>query len=133
MTKWYTVSGRFTEEEKKLMDKWQKTAELSDNQMVRGGVAIMLGFMSMAEVMFRPDFAPLQGYVKEVNKMMTSPKYQKDMEKVFEKWSSGYKADQIKEFESKLREVQDELKVFEKHQKRGRQSTKQKRTKSKRY
>lgn len=130
MGKWYTVSGRFSEEEKALIEKWQKNTGISDNQMVRGGVAIMLGMMSMAEVLVRPDLAALRGYAKEVSKIVRSRGYEKKMQQVFELWAKIYKEGQIKDLDSKLQQIANDLKVFDSHPKRGRKSEKQKSTES---
>ena len=129
MAKWSTISGRFNEDEKKLIEKWQKRVGRSDNQMVRDGVATMIGFVSMADILLRPDFEPLRGFFNQISTMMSSPQSKKNMEKAFEEWSSIYKKGQMKDLDSKLKVIEHELKVFDSHPKRGRQPKKQKRAK----
>lgn len=119
MTKWSTISGRITDEEKAVIEKWEKKMGMTDNQLVRGGVAILIGFMQMAEIFVRDDMEPIRSFVKGVQKITESKKYQKDLEKVQEEWLSSYKEEHLEKLDRELKQIGDELSVFEKHKKRG--------------
>jgi len=127
MAKWSTISGRFSEDEVELIKKWQKKIRLSDNQMVRAGVELMVGFAAMSELLTSKDFVPVQSLVKEIQKSMESPAVKQEFEKIGEKWLSKLKEEKLKDFEIKVKELGDEFKVFEKRDKRGRKPTKKKR------
>jgi len=127
MTKWSTISGRFSEEEVALIKKWQKKVRFTDNQLVRIGVEMMIGFTAMSEFFSSRDFAPLQSFVKDIQKSLQTPAVKKELEKAGEKLVSKFKEDQIKQIEKKANELTEELKVFGKHEKRGRKPTKKKR------
>src|SRR2546422_7674852 len=113
MSKWYTVSGRFSEEEKALIEKWENRTGTSDNQLVRTGVQLVVGLAGIMELLERPDFAPIKEYAEEIQKAMTSPKIQKEFEKAGERWISRFKEDQIKKWEVEAKKFENELKVFE--------------------
>ena len=119
MTKWSTISGRINEEEKAVIDKWEKKMGMTDNQLVRGGVSVLIGFLQMGEIFLRDDMEPIRSFAKNVQKITDSKKYQKDLERVQEEWLSSYKEEHLEKLERELKQIGDELKVFEKHKKRG--------------
>jgi len=119
MPEWSTISGRINEDEKKVIDKWKTKMGMTDNQLVRGGVAVLIGFLQMAEIFVRDDMEPIRSFAKSVQKITESKKYQKDLERVQEEWLSGFKEEQLKKFETEFKQIGDDLKVFEKHNKRG--------------
>ena len=119
MPEWSTISGRINEDEKKVIDKWKTKMGMTDNQLVRGGVAVLIGFLQMAEIFVRDDMEPIRSFAKSVQKITESKKYQKDLERVQEEWLSSFKEEQLKKFETEFKQIGDDLKVFEKHNKRG--------------
>ena len=124
MAKWSTVSGRFNEEEMAVIKKYEKMLNMTDNQLVRGGLAILLGFMGMAQFLVRPEFEPLKKYAEEMNKLMESPKMQKQLEKASESWLDKFKEEQWKTFETEMKKIQGELSVFDRTKKKGREKKK---------
>ena len=118
MAKWSTLSGRFNEEELKVIENYEKMLNINDNELVRGGVAILLGFMGMAQFLIRPEFEPLQKYSQEMVKMMESTKMQKELEKRSGKWLDKYKEEQWKKFAEEMKKIQEELAVFDRTKKK---------------
>jgi len=127
MAKWSTVSGRFNEEELAVIKKYEEMLNTTDNQLVRGGIAILLGFMGMAQFLIRPEFEPIQKYAQEMNKIMSSPKMQKQLDKASEGWLDTYKDEQWKTFETEMKKIQGELSVFDRTKKKVRIKKKNKR------
>ncbi len=123
MAKWSTVSGRFNEEELKVIENYEKMLNINDNELVRGGVAVLLGFIGMAQFLVRPEFEPLQKYVEEINKMIESPTMKKQIEKASEYWLDKYKEEQLKTFEEEMKKIQGELSVFDRTKKKKKKKT----------
>lgn len=120
MTKWYTVSGRFTDEEKAFIETWEKRTGVSDNQLVRTGVQLMIGLAGIVELLQKPDLAPLKTYAEEIQKTMNSPKIKKELKKAGERWLTKFRDEQIQKWEDETKRFEDELRVFEGKRKRGR-------------
>ena len=127
MTDWTTISGRFTEEEMKIIESWERKVGFNDNQTVRAGVSLLIGFFSLIEVYLRPDFDPIKKYALKINKIMDSPKYKKDLNTIQEQFITEFKEDQLETIDKEWQNIVNELQTFEKHDKPGRKP-KQKKT-----
>jgi len=126
MTKWYTLGGRFTDEEIALIKSWQKKLELNDNQIVRAGIQTFIGFISLIEMYLSPEFMPMRKFTKESEKFSKSPEIRKAWEKMQQNWILKYQA-QLETMEKAWKKSTEQFKPFKKHQKRGRKRTKRKR------
>jgi len=120
MTDWTTASGRFTEEEMKIIESWERKVGFNDNQTVRAGVSLLIGFFSLIEVYLRPDFDPIKKYALKINKIMDSPKYKKDLNTIQEQFITEFKEDQLETIDKEWQNIVNELQTFEKHDKPGR-------------
>jgi len=123
MADWRTISGRFNDEEIAVIEKYKKMLNITDNQLVRGGMAVLLGFFGMAEFLVRPEFEPLQKYAKEMNKLIESPKMKKELEKRTAQWLDKYKEEQWNTFETEMKKIQSELSVFDRTKKKSKKKT----------
>ena len=120
MTKWYTVSGRFSDKEKAFIESWEKRTGISDNHLVRTGVQLVVGLSGIMELLEKPDLAPIKQYAEEIQKTLNSPKLKKELDKAGERWISRFKEEQIKKWEEEAKKFENELKVFDEKRKRGR-------------
>ena len=124
MGKWHTLSGRFNDDEIGLIRKYQKIEDLTDNELIRNSVSVMIGLMAKIEAFKNPDLRVLKSFVEEVKKEIESPHHQKAMQKASERWIKKYKGQQIQKLETEFSEIQKELEVFQQKRTRGRPKNK---------
>ena len=55
MAKWYTISAKFTSEEKRILDILRDVYGLSHNQSLRGGVEFLARILAMSEYYVMSD------------------------------------------------------------------------------
>ena len=127
MPNWYTISGRVTEEEREIIQKFENKTKMSDNQLVRAGISMIVGLGEMTELFSTPNLAILKDYSNEIQRTLNSPKIQKELEKAGERWMSQYRGEQLKKLEEEAKKIQSELSVFDKKRTRGPKPKQQKR------
>lgn len=119
MTEWHTLSGRFTDEEIEVIQKFQKKQNLSDNQLIRQGVQLAVSILAMKDLFEGPDLTFFRSFAEEFKTTMNSPEYQKVMSDSVERVALKYKEEQLKQFEKEAKQLTSQLDVFNKKRKRG--------------
>lgn len=129
MTIWHTRGARFNDEEIKIIEKYKKQNNLTDNQLIRQGVHLMVQFLAVKELISTPDSKLFQSLIKDVTKITKSKKYQEDLDQIVTKWGRKFKEDELRKFENDLKALEDEDKIFKEKRIRGRKSDKIKKNK----
>jgi hypothetical protein len=115
------ITGKFSEEEYALIKQIQEKENVNDNQLVRGGVTLLVQIALMKDFMLNSDFGKMiEPFAKEMSRYLESPQIQKKLEKSASK--IGKKGIAKIETEAKLIEKNSE--VFTKKRKVGRPKTK---------
>ena len=120
MEKWVTISGRFTQEEADTIEEYRDKINLSDNQLVRQGVQLMVGIKIMEDLFNKPDMTFFKSFIEEWKDMMKTPEMEQRMEEMLEKTALRYKEKQLNDFVKKTNQFTKDLKIFDKKRKRGR-------------
>ena len=126
MTEWHTITGRFTEDEKRILDKLRDKYGLNYNQSLKIGIEILARFIAMAEFYVTADDKTIKKISKigkkltknleaEINEALKTIPV-KDQEEQLEKLSAGI---------AKVLSQADN--IFDKNRKRGRKPLKRKR------
>ncbi len=120
MANWTTRGARFTDEEIEIIEKYKKQNNLTDNQLIRQGVHLMVQFLAVKELLTTPDAKVFQSLIKDVTKITKSKKYQDDLNNVVERWGKKFKENELKKFEIELKSLEEEDKIFKQKRTRGR-------------
>ena len=127
MTEWHTLSGRFTDEELKIILEYAKKNKLTDNQVMRQGVQFIVSILAMKDLFGEKDMGFFRSFGTELKKTTDSPEYQKIMADTVERVAKQYKEEELKKFEVEAKKITKQLDVFSKKRKRGPKPTKKKR------
>ena len=111
------ITGKFSEEEYALIKKIQEKENVNDNQLVRGGITLLIHLALMKDFMKNSDFGKMiEPFVKDMDKYVNSPQIQKKLEKSASK--IGKK--KIKKIESEAQLIEKTSEIFTKKRKVGR-------------
>ena len=127
MTKWHTLSARFAEEEVEVIQKYAKMNNLTDSQIVRNGVQLIVSMIAMKDLFNQPDMTYFRQFAEEMKQTMESPKMKKMMEEVAVKTAKKYKEAQLNQLEQEANIITKEIDVFSEKRKRGRKPIKKSR------
>ncbi len=120
MLEWQTLSGRFTKEEISIIEKYKKKHNLSDNQLIRQGVQILVNLIAMEGFLTSPDMEFFRVFMQDFKKILDSPSVQKSLEESVKQATVNYKQEQFDKIEKESNEIFRELDVFDEKRKRGR-------------
>ena len=111
------MTGKFSEEEYALIKQIQEKENVNDNQLVRGGVTLLIQLALMKDFMKNSDFGKMiKPFVKDMEKYIESPQVQKKLEKSALKMGKK----RIEKIESEAKLIEKNSEIFTKKRKVGR-------------
>ncbi|MCV0366387.1 MAG: hypothetical protein K5798_03855 [Nitrosopumilus sp.] len=111
------LTGKFSEEEYALIKQLQEKENINDNQLVRGGVTLLVQFALVKDFMKNSDFGKMiKPFVKDMDKYVKSPQIQKKLERSASKMSKK----KIEKIETEAKLIEKNSKIFTKKRKVGR-------------
>ncbi len=111
------ITGKFSEEEYALIKQIQEKENVNDNQLVRGGVTLLVQIALMKDFMLNSDFGKMiKPFVKDMDRYVTSPQIQKKLEKSALKMGKK----KIEKIETEAKLIEKNSEIFTKKRKVGR-------------
>ncbi len=126
MTEWHTITGRFTEDEKRILDKLRDKYDLNYNQSLKNGIEILARLIAMSELYATTD----NKIIKRIRKI--GNKYTKNLEaeinEVLKTIPVKDQEEQLEKLSAGIAKVFSQAdNIFDKNRKRGRKPLKRKR------
>lgn len=130
MTKWHTISAKFTTEEKRILDKLRDKYGLSHNQSLKRGVEILARFIAISEYFVTTDSKTIKK-ISKINKRY-SKIIEVEAQEVLKKIPLKEQEKQYEQLEKGIANMWSKAdNIFVKDRKRGRKSIKRKRGRQK--
>ena len=95
MAKWETLAGKFSSEEYKVIKEYLDQNQLNDNQLVQKAVKHYVPFFTGINALKDPEHHFWLEFMQEINKVLTSKKYQSDVKKITLKLLKKYSLEEI--------------------------------------
>jgi hypothetical protein len=130
MAKWYTISAKFTSEEKRILDILRDVYGLSHNQSLRGGVELFARILAMSEYYVMSD-SKIMKKVSRIGKK-SMKQMDADVKKILENIPLKQQEAEYEKFSNDSTKILSNFdKVFVKKRKKGRTPKKRSRGKPK--
>lgn len=111
------LTGKFSEEEYALIKEIQTKENVNDNQLVRGGIILLIYIALMNDFMNNSEFVKIiKPYLKDMNQYLQRSKVQQKLEKTVLKISKK----RIKKIEAEAKLIEKHSRIFTKKRKVGR-------------
>lgn len=125
MAKWKTLAGTFSPDEYKTIKEYLDQNQLNDNQLVQKAIKHYILVFTGVNVFKNPEHHFWLEFFQEINKILTSKKYQSDVKKIALKLLKKYPLEEIENETKELEQVEIKQKELEKkHEPVGRPKTK---------
>ncbi|MEX2192310.1 MAG: hypothetical protein WD717_02865 [Nitrosarchaeum sp.] len=123
MAKWYTISAKFTSEEKRILDILRDEYDLSHNQSLRGGLELFARILAMSEYYVMSDSKIMKKISRVGNKSMKQ--IDADVKKILKNIPRKQQEAEYEKFSNDSTKILSNFdKVFVKNRKKGRSTKK---------
>ena len=114
MAEWETLAGKFSQSEYKVIKEYLEKNNLKPTQLVQNAVKFYIPFFTGVNTFKDPRHLFWLEFIQEINKVLTSKKYQSDVEKIILKLLNKYSIEEIENETKELEQVEIKQKELEK-------------------